>query len=257
MNLTINVIAATRDKSFDQLMCTLFLKNRESGLSEFIEDLNSDRQKWCRTYRQFYYINFFSLWRRLYIQYVRPLLEAKSCCSLLDIGFGGGDIAVNLERWAKCDSYSLKIDAIEIDQRCLEFVRGKFPNSAVHFRLADTSTLVAEGKQYDFVISNNVIHHLDSEELAEMLVDAKRLSDVQVIFNDIERSDQAYLFFKYLAGPLFRRSYACVDGLTSIRRSYTRQELAALAPPGWEVKRLFPARLLLLHDKGYGHKIAL
>ena len=63
--------------------------------------------------------------------------------------------------------------------------------------------------------------------------------------NDIARADVAYAGFAALTGPFFRGSYITPDGLTSVRRSYTPEELRAVAPPSWQVSSPYPFRLLL------------
>jgi len=47
----------------------------------------------------------------------------------------------------------------------------------------------------------------------------------------------------------FRNSYIRIDGLRSIRRSFTRNELKEIAPKDWSVAALFPFRLLAVCDK--------
>lgn len=74
---------------------------------------------------------------------------------------------------------------------------------------------------------------------------AEKLSKTAVIFNDIRRSDWAYLLFNILSRPAFRSSFITEDGLTSIKRSYTFDELGELIPPDWKLETLFPFRLLL------------
>jgi len=95
------------------------------------------------------------------------------------------------------------------------------------------------------VLSNHVLHHLGAAELGALLVDSERLSRSVVLHGDIERHPLAYLGFGLGTWPFFRRSYIRVDGLTSIRRSFTYRELAGVAPPGWSVRRELPYRLML------------
>ena len=55
-----------------------------------------------------------------------------------------------------------------------------------------------------------------------------------------------------LAGTLLADSFIRVDGLISIRRSYTPSELSAAVPPGWRVEKRMPARLLLRREGDAG-----
>jgi 2-polyprenyl-3-methyl-5-hydroxy-6-metoxy-1,4-benzoquinol methylase len=104
--------------------------------------------------------------------------------------------------------------------------------------------LAGEGKTYDFIISNHLMHHLGQAELHNIMEVASGMCREMVIFNDIRRSAAGYLLFGTFIRPLFRNSFIIPDGLISIRRSYSRRELAALVPDGWEARTLTPFRLL-------------
>lgn len=72
---------------------------------------------------------------------------------------------------------------------------------------------------------------------------------IQVIFNDIERSDIAWLGFGCFAFLLFYRSFIITDGLRSIRRSYSKAEAEKSVRKNWIIKRYFPYRLLFTYEK--------
>ena len=190
-----------------------------------------------RTYRQFGLVNgALSGWRRLYRREIRPLLSAESATTLLDVGSGGGDLAVRLSRWAAKDRVRLHVTGIDPDGRAHAFAAGRPPLAGVDFRQAHTTGLLREGLSFDVVISNHVLHHLQPAGLQQFLADSEALARTKVLHNDLRRSPAAYALFAVAALP-FRGSFIREDGLTSIRRSYTPQELAALAPPGWRVER--------------------
>ncbi|MDX1617870.1 MAG: methyltransferase domain-containing protein [Balneolaceae bacterium] len=224
----------------------LFLKYRDTSATELMDDPDCDHAALVRTYRQFTILNsLISRWKTIYKKQVFPLAaRSESVITLLDIGFGGGDIPVKLNRWAEKDGIQLEITAIDNDERAYRFVRQKALPESIHFRLASTADLIREGSAFDIVISNHLLHHLDGKALASLFDDARRLSTNRVLFNDIERSDAGYLLFNLLSRPFFRRSFITRDGLTSIRRSFTFRELKETVPDGWKVSRLFPFRLL-------------
>ncbi|MDX1617957.1 MAG: methyltransferase domain-containing protein [Balneolaceae bacterium] len=230
----------------------LFLKERDTDATEFMDDPECDREELFNTYRQFGVVNaLISRWRTIYLRHIRPhCADPGQTYTLLDIGFGGGDIPRRLARWAAEDRIRLRVTGIETDPRAMEFVRRQqFPDS-VRFRRASSTDLAEKGDTFDFVISNHLLHHLDREEFHGLLDEARRLSTRKVLFNDIERSDLGYLLFNLLARPIFRSSFITHDGLTSIRRSYTRSELELRIPDNWRVERIFPYRLLLIYEHG-------
>lgn len=208
---------------------------------------NCDSALLINTYRQFRLVNtLLSRANAVYRRWIRPaMVDRNMHYSLLDIGFGGGDIAMNMARWAQSDGYRLEVTGIEIDRRAYEYVKTlEWPENAT-FRYQDAAGLVERGETFDFVISNHMLHHLDADVLPVMLDQAQRLARRRALFVDIHRSDLAYALFSMLTLMGFRHSCIRSDGLASIRRSYTRPELAAIAPPEWEVKTLTPFRLVL------------
>ena len=229
----------------------LFLKQRQPHLIEEMERDNCDPVKLANTYRQFTTINVvLSKWKKVYLKFILPEANDQThTYTLLDIGFGGGDIPIALSRWAREDGIKLEITAIETDRRAFEYAQNKNTEPGITFRCCSSSDLVNESLKFDFVISNHVLHHLDDSSLLLLLSDAQKLSKKCILFNDIERSDIGFLLFTTLTRPIFYNSFIIEDGLTSIRRSFTKMELTKLIPNGWQVKRLFPFRLLLIYEK--------
>ena len=208
-----------------------------------------DPEKLAKTYKHFYKINgLLSKWNAIYRTYLQPAMPDKEkIYTLLDIGFGGGDIPVSIAKWAARDGINLKITAIETDHRALRFVNSRPVPENVSFQYKSSSELVTEGIQFDFVISNHVLHHLDDEAVNSILDQARVLATKGVIFNDIERSDIGYMLFAVFSRLFYRKSFVPVDGLISIKRSFTKRELEQVAPKNWQVKSLFPFRLLLMY----------
>lgn len=221
------------------------LRTRDVHAVEEMDRPGCDPVRLDRTYAQFAVVNrAVAGWRGIYRTHLRPVLSATAVTTLLDIGCGGGDVPVLLAAWAAQDRRLLEITAIDPDRRAFEFALRRRRAHGVTFRQASTAELAAEGQRYDFVVSNHVLHHLDSAELPRFLAESALLSRGAVLHNDIRRSPAAYALF-YAASWPFPGSYIREDGLTSIRRSYTTAELRAAAPPGWAVTPRLPFRNLL------------
>lgn len=225
------------------------MRRRAADAVEKMDSLDCDPDRLERTYRQFGLVNgALSGWRRLYRQEIRPLLSAESATTLLDVGSGGGDLAIRLSRWAAKDRVRLHVTGIDPDGRAHAFASGRPPVPGVDFRQAHTTGLLGEGLSFDVVISNHVLHHLQPAGLQQFLADSEALARTKVLHNDLRRSPAAYALFAVAALP-FRGSFIREDGLTSIRRSYTPQELDALAPPGWRVEGTSAFHQLLARRK--------
>ena len=253
-------------------MLTRFLSTRRSDLVEWMDRSDCDPVKLHNTYRYFPVINrLISRWDAVYRHYIRPQLRKGQRFTLLDVGSGGGDITRNIHAWAVRDGFLLDVTGIDPDGRALEYARsgtGTDPDdradrddrsdredradaepATLRFLQTDTGRLRLEGKKFDFVVCNHVLHHLSDEDIAAFLDDLAALSVRRVICSDIERSAIGYALFSVATWPLFPNSFIRADGLISIRKSYRPNELRAILPQGWRVVRQFPFRLLVLYDK--------
>lgn len=214
----------------------LLLNARAADEREQMDRPDCDPRKLDNTYRQFGLVNrIVAGWRHLYLRELRPLLSEQPT-TLLDVGSGGGDLAMMLARWALKDRLALHITGIDPDPRAAAFASKRPPIRGVEFRQAHSGDLVREGRDFDVVISNHVLHHLDPDEFRELLAHSEILSRQKVLHNDLRRSAVAFALFGLASLPL-PNSYIREDGLTSIRRSYTTSELRDVAPPGWTVQR--------------------
>lgn len=219
---------------------------RADDVREFMDDPACDAKSLQTTYAQFASINrWLTGWRSLYRTRLRPRLARGREHSILDIGFGGGDLLRSLVQWARRDGFDLRGIGIEPDARAVAFARQHRAAEGIEFRHADAKDVVESGERFDFVISNSVLHHLPTDEIRSWVENSARLARIGVLHNDIRRSRLAWRLFSIAAPPLFRGSFAAADGLTSIRRSLTGVELRTLLSPEWKVEERFPFRLLI------------
>lgn len=213
------------------------MRLRDADAVEMMDARDCDPVRLERTYQQFGLVNrLFAGWRTLYVRELRPLLSAEAPTTVLDIGSGGGDLALQLARWSRRDKLLLEITGADPDARACAFAARRPRPSTVDFVQADSSSLARQGRRFDVVISNHVLHHVQPRDLARLLEDSQALATQLCLHNDLRRSAAAYALFSLAALP-FRRSFIRADGLVSIRRSYTPGELARTAPPGWLVQR--------------------
>jgi 2-polyprenyl-3-methyl-5-hydroxy-6-metoxy-1,4-benzoquinol methylase len=222
---------------------------RDTEATERMDDPAADPQLLDRTYEQFYWINtVIGRWHQTYRSWIRPLLRRGRPNTILDIGCGGGDVTRAVARWSLRDGFASSILGIDPDHRAFAHANAKPALPGLGFRRAYSADLVAEGKQFDVIISNHMLHHLNSSELVGLLCDSEQMCRSRVVHADLQRSPVAHALFSAGTWPLFRRSFIREDGLTSLRRSYTKAELGAVAPRGWHVVHQRPYRNLLMFD---------
>ncbi|SEQ45088.1 class I SAM-dependent methyltransferase [Microlunatus flavus] len=222
--------------------------HRDTEVVELMDDPACDLALLERTYAQFRVVNrLVSGWRRLWARELAPVLATSPRPSLLDVGFGGGDVAVDLAAWARRDGIPLEVTAVDPDPRATAYVARRPRPDGVTFRQATSHDLVEEGRRFDVVVSNHVLHHLDDDALQQLLADGERLATRLALHNDLRRSRLAHGAYGVATAPLARTSFLRTDGLRSIRRSHAPAELAGVRP-GWRAEPFPPFRLLLRHD---------
>ncbi|GGJ48800.1 methyltransferase domain-containing protein [Glutamicibacter ardleyensis] len=210
-----------------------------------------------RTYAQFPLVNrAVAGWGRLYAELIVDQLPAHRPATLLDIGCGGGDITIMLAKRAWAEGINLKVLGIDPDERAFHYAHGAgqksgLPASRLEFRQCDSSQLVAQEAQFDVVISNHLLHHLDEQQFSGLLADSQRLATGRAMHADIRRSRLAAVLFGAATLPLAGSSFIRRDGLLSIRRSSTPVELARRVPARWRVEERRPFRNLLLWEPAH------
>lgn len=238
------------------------LGERASWLRERMDDPACDPLLLRNTYRQFARVNaLVTGWRRVFALHLAPRLKSGS--TVLDVGCGGGDLARSLSLWSERAGTPVSVTAIDPDPRAIEFARSSpAPAGAgfgravgagarlasVDFRLASAEELLSAGERFDVVVSNHLLHHLADAELPNFLETTAALARAAVIHNDMSRHPLAFAAFS-LARPLFPRSFIVEDGLRSIRRAFTPDELRRRVPSGWRVLTFAPFRNLVILER--------
>ncbi|MDQ0612431.1 2-polyprenyl-3-methyl-5-hydroxy-6-metoxy-1,4-benzoquinol methylase [Microbacterium sp. W4I4] len=227
------------------------LTARAVGARELMDEPDADQAMLDRTYALFPLVNaVVSGWRGVYRRDIRPLARRRRL-RVLDIGAGGGDLTRLIARRLHRDGCDAQVTGLDVDPRAVRWASAQDGPPGLRWRCASTSDLVAEGEVFDLVISNHVLHHLTPGLLSDVLSDSLRLRAPggAVLHGDIARSRTAYALFAAATLPLARTvlagSFIRPDGLTSIRRSFTADELAVAAGDGWSVEQRMPSRLLL------------
>lgn len=232
------------------------LAERDEELRELMDDADCDPDDLRRTLERFALVNrLVSGWGSVYHTHLLPYLRTRgdSCpIRVLDIGCGGGDVLRRIVTRGRADGFDVTGVGIDPDERSLAVALAAPAMPRVEYRATDSARLVEAGERFDVVISNHLLHHLATPDLHAVLSDTDRLSEGLVLHSDIARSRLAYLAYAVGITPLAQGSFLRTDGLRSIRRSWTADELrGALRTallPGWRVETPVPFRLLAVHE---------
>lgn len=144
--------------------------------------------------------------------------------TLLDIGTGMGDLPLAAARWALRRGITIVPLGLERSPTAAALAR----SAGVPTMLADAGAPPLGSESVDILLLSQVAHHFDSESVISLLRAADELARHGVIVADLRRSPIAEGAFAIGSRVLGFDSITRADGRTSIRRGYTRAELAAL-----------------------------
>jgi SAM-dependent methyltransferase len=173
----------------------------------------------------------------------RVLPELPARATLLDVGSGVGDIACRARELARRRNVDLSLITIDMAETLAAMSRAR-AGSAVR---GDATALPFADRSVDLVMCSQTLHHFDDESAAVVLRELDRVARVRVIVSDLRRSWLAAAGLWIASFPLGFHPVSRHDGVVSIMRGYTDDELRRLVtsalgrPPvvrrhiGWRV----------------------
>ncbi len=152
--------------------------------------------------------------------------------TLLDVGTGAADIPAHLLASARKRGPSLAVTASDSRQEVLDAALVARPSldrvAGLTFALADGRGLPWPDGSFDVAHASMVIHHLSPEDAVTFLRELRRVARIGVVINDLTRGRIFWLGGWLLVHAIATSRFTRHDGPLSVRRAYTRRELADL-----------------------------
>ena len=155
-------------------------------------------------------------------------LPSGSTLTMLDVGTGLGDLPADAVRWGASRGIRLVPFGLERSRPAAELAR----DAGLPMVLGCAGSLPIKRGSVDIVVLSQVAHHLHGDAVISMARELTSVARIGVVLADLRRSRLAMLGF-WIGSRLLRFDPATrADGLTSVRRSYTRMELKTLLSRG-------------------------
>ena len=185
----------------------------------------------------------------------------RNTISILDIGCGGGDVAINVARRLAC-KIECSVTGWDVSQTAIDCAAKdwaeqpprlpatKRSNVQVHFQKVDV--FQATDARYDVVYCCLFLHHFTEEQAIQVLTRMKQIASVAVLVDDLVRSRLGYVLAQIGCQLLSRSPVVHFDGPQSVRAAFTESEAQGLADQAGmkkcSVRRHWPERYLLRWD---------
>ena len=169
--------------------------------------------------------------------------------SVLDVGFGYGDLLRRIHTWALPRGFEPDLVGIDLNPWSTAAAEGATPPGlAVEYRTGDVFRFVPE-RPVDFIVSSQFTHHLSDEEAARFVAWMERTARRGWFVNDLHRHPIPFHVFRWLARGARWHRFVQHDGPVSIARSFRREDwqriirAAGLDPSETRIRWHVPFRL--------------
>lgn len=155
---------------------------------------------------------------------------SKKSYTILDMGCAEGTMLRKLAMEARKRKVSLKLVGVDLNKQALELARKyskDFPE--ITFMECDILTTDFTHLKIDVVMTTLTLHHFTDNGVVKFVNQFNTMASLGVVINDLQRSRLAYYLFKAFSFFFIRTEIARKDGLLSIRRSFTKDELQCYA----------------------------
>jgi 2-polyprenyl-3-methyl-5-hydroxy-6-metoxy-1,4-benzoquinol methylase len=192
-------------------------------------------------------VNRWTLTARPTLAFLKRSATGSTSFSLLDVGFGHGDMLRAIHLWARRRGISARLVGVDLNSKSLAIARDATPpDFGIEYREGRYQEV--EGP-FDFVISAQVAHHMSDDQLTEFIHYMESTARRGWLISDLHRHGFAWRGFPLLARLMNVHRIVREDGRLSIARSFRPHEWrsiladAGIPPAAVTISRHFPFRL--------------
>ncbi len=185
----------------------------------------------------------------------------RTSLTVLDIGCGSGDVAVDVARRLG-GQIACKVIGWDISQTAIDYANqswltvqvrsSPFKRSHVEVSFQQADVFQSQEQKFDVVYCCLFLHHFTEQQAVPVLARMKLLATMSVLVDDLERTRLGYALAQIGCRLLSRSPVVHFDGPQSVRAAFTESEARELATQaGLErctIRRHWPERFLLRWD---------
>ena len=188
---------------------------------EWMDEPDLDLADLARCLRDLATVNTLTLARPPTLGFLRRAARGRQRLSVLDVGFGQGDMLRRIARWGRRTGVQLDLAGVDLSPASAPAAKAATPAwMNIDYRTGDVFD-EAPGS-VDVVISSLFTHHLADDTVVRFLRWMERTADIGWFVNDLHRHPVAYHGFKALSIAAGWHPMVRHDGPVSVARSFRR-----------------------------------
>ena len=151
-------------------------------------------------------------------------IERDGGFTLLDVGFGEGDMLRAIQRWAARRGLRPRLAGVDLNPRSAPAAQAVTDEDlGIEYRTGDVFS-AAYDRPVDFVVSSLVAHHMADAEIVRFLRWMEAHAGRGWFVNDLHRHPAAFYGFKALAWAARWHPFVQHDGPVSSGRAFSRAD---------------------------------
>lgn len=209
---------------------------------EQMDAADLDPATYARVLTDLAQVNRLTLSHRPTLAFVRRATKDRDRFTLLDVGFGDGDLLRAIHRWADKAGKRAILTGVDLNPKSATIAAAASPGMGIEWITGDYADL----GRYDLIVSGLVAHHMTEAQQIAFLRHMEGNATIGWQINDVHRHRLPYSGYPLLARIMRWHRIVREDGTLSIARGYRPAEWRALldrAGVTATVSRAFPYRL--------------
>ncbi|NJW53371.1 methyltransferase domain-containing protein [Salinimicrobium oceani] len=200
-----------------------------SNKKEIMDDLEMQGEELEKTLLDLDKVNKWLGGNAITLDGVNKLLN--SCCysrpiKIIDVGCGNGTILKEVAELGRKRGDRFQLLGIDANANAMKIARknlSAYPE--VEFRAMDVFSDEFKTLDADIILCTLTLHHFSNEQIEILMRRFATMARLGIVINDLQRSRIAYYLFKLFCLVFNIREINREDGLTSILRSFKKEEL--------------------------------
>ena len=194
-----------------------------STASEWMDAPDLDPAELGRCLDDLAVVNSVTLARGPTVGFIRAAARGRRALSVLDVGYGQGDMLRRIARWGRRRGVALRLEGVDLSPASAVAAEAATPEwMGIRYR---TGNVFDETPgSVDVIVSSLFTHHLDNAEVVRFLQWMERTARVGWFVNDLHRHAVAYYGFKVLSGVAGWHPMVRHDGPVSVARAFQRRD---------------------------------